>query len=129
MSGVTSQNMPQNGVFSGALNQWITSFWATALAANLLATCTQSPFHGCVFLNSPPFLLVLLISRIWYINRKLTRLGASSGGSQLRPLLQILLDAGAIYSVTLLVALICFVSQSNGQYVILDMVSPSYLAR
>ncbi|KAI9573109.1 hypothetical protein HD554DRAFT_1142366 [Boletus coccyginus] len=105
MSGVTSQDTPQNDVFSGALDQWITSFWATALATNLLAT-------------------LLLIFRIWYINRKLTRLGPSGGGSQLRPLLQILVDAGAIYSITLLVALICFLCQSNGQYVILDMVTP-----
>ena len=66
----------------------------------------------------------MLIFRIWYINRKSTRLDASNGGSQLRPILHILVDAGAIYSVTLLVALICFVTESNGQYVVLDMVSP-----
>ncbi|KAI9573136.1 hypothetical protein HD554DRAFT_1146001 [Boletus coccyginus] len=105
VSGMTAALTTEGGVFGGALNQWITSFWATAFAANLLAT-------------------LLLIFRIWYINRKLTRLGASSGGSQLRPILQILVDAGAIYSVTLLVALICFVIQSNGQYVVLDMITP-----
>ena len=44
--------------------------------------------------------------------------------SQLRPILHILVDAGAIYSLTLLVGLVCFVSQTNGQYVVLDMVSP-----
>ncbi|KAI9573138.1 CHAT domain-containing protein [Boletus coccyginus] len=102
VSGAITEDTTQSGVFSGALNQWGTSFWVTALAANLLAT-------------------LMLIFRIWYIDRKLTRLGASSGGSQLRPILQILVDAGAIYSVTLLVALICFVIQSNGQYVVLDM--------
>jgi len=79
----------------------------------------------CVF-KLAPLPPVMLILRIWYVNRKLTRLGASNGGSQLRPILHILVDAGAIYSLTLLVALICFVSQTNGQYVVLDMVSPSY---
>jgi len=82
----------------------------------------------CVF-ELVPLPPVMLIFRIWYVNRKLTRLGASGGGSQLRPILHILVDAGAIYSVTLLVALICFVTESNGQYVILDMVSPPYPVR
>ena len=76
-----------------------------------------------------PHLSVLLVCRVWYIDRKATRLRANHPQSpQLRPILHILVDAGAIYSLTLLVALICFVSQSNGQYVVLDMVSPSCLA-
>ncbi|KAI9573757.1 hypothetical protein HD554DRAFT_548895 [Boletus coccyginus] len=107
MSGVTSQHTgtTQSGIFRGALNQWITSFWATALAANLLAT-------------------ILLISRIWYVNRKFTGQGASNGWSQVRPILHIIVDAGAIYSLALVVALMCFVNQSNGHYVVLDMVTP-----
>lgn len=42
--------------------------------------------------------------------------------SQLQPILHIILDSGVIYSLTLVVALVCFVTHSNGQYVILDMV-------
>jgi hypothetical protein len=61
------------------------------------------------------------------MDRKVMRLGARE--SQLRPILHILIDAGAIYTLTLVVALICFLSQTNGHYVILDMVSPSCLAR
>jgi hypothetical protein len=34
-------------VYGGSLSQWITSFWATALATNLLTTCTFSHFQGC----------------------------------------------------------------------------------
>ena len=80
-----------------------------------------------MLLNLFRHLLVLLVCRIWHVDRKTTRLRAGRQ-SQLRPILQILVDAGTIYTLTLLVALICFLSQTNGQYVVLDMVSPSCLA-
>ena len=126
MASVTAQYSNQSGVFAGALQKWITAFWATALSTNLMATRTCSHSHECTFLTLLPLLPVLLICRIWYVDHKATRL-RSYQQSQLRPILQILIDAGAIYSLTLLVALICFVSRTNGQYVVLDMVSPSYL--
>lgn len=66
--------------------------------------------------------LVLLAYRIWSVDRTSARL-CGHRKSQLRPLLHIIIDAGVIYSVTLLAALICFVNKSNGQYVILDTVS------
>jgi len=107
VSGITAsvaeQNSTQAGVFGGAIQQWIMAFWATALSTNLVAS-------------------ILLIGRIWYMDRKVMRLGARE--SQLRPILHILIDAGAIYTLTLVVALICFLSQTNGHYVILDMVTP-----
>ena len=56
-------------------------------------------------------------------------MGAGNRPSQLRPVPQILIDAGAIYTLTLVVALVCFPSETNGQYVVLDMVNPSCLAR
>lgn len=43
--------------------------------------------------------------------------------SQLRPLMYIIIDAGMIYSLTLFVELLCFLGQSNFQYVLLPMVS------
>lgn len=33
------------------------------------------------------------------------------------------MDAALLYSATLLAALLCFVNDSNGQYVVLDMVN------
>ena len=68
---------------------------------------------------------VLLVCRIWYIDRKATKLRGHQQ-SQLKHILHILVDAGAIYSLSLLVALICFVSRSNGQFVVLDLVSSSF---
>ena len=71
---------------------------------------------------------VLLVCRIWYVGHKATKL-RSHPHSHLRPILHILVDAGAIYSLTLFVALICFLMETNGQYVVLDMVSSSSLVR
>ncbi|KAI9573141.1 hypothetical protein HD554DRAFT_1146173 [Boletus coccyginus] len=108
VTGITSSTIAQHstqiGVFGGALGRWITSFWATTLATNLLTS-------------------LLLIFRIWYVDRQFSRLGGHHR-SQLRPILHILVDSGAIYSVTLVAALVCFVTESNGQYVVLDMVTP-----
>ena len=75
-----------------------------------------------MFLNLFPLLPALLVIRIWCVHRKATRLRGRRN-SQLGPILHVLIDAGVIYSLALLVALICFVTQSNGQYVVLDMVS------
>ncbi|KAF8548468.1 hypothetical protein OG21DRAFT_1423003 [Imleria badia] len=104
LSAYAASRVTQSGVFAGGLSLWITSFWATALATNLLTT-------------------LLLVCRIWYVDRKCARLW-SHQKAQLKPILHILVDAGAIYSVTLLAALVCFINHSNGQYVILDMVTP-----
>lgn len=127
-SPYTASRVKQNEVFGGTLSHWIVSFWATILATNLLATRMWSKFRGCAHLNLSSHLVpsVLVICRIWYLDRKATRLRGHRQ-SQLRPVLHILIDAGAIYSFTLLVALICFLSGNNGQYVVLDMVSPSCL--
>jgi len=51
MASVTAQYSTQSGVFGGALQKWITAFWATALSTNLMATRTSSRSHGCTLLT------------------------------------------------------------------------------
>ncbi|KAH7925233.1 hypothetical protein BV22DRAFT_1011622 [Leucogyrophana mollusca] len=91
-------------VFAGSIGKWITSFYALTLATNLLSTA-------------------LLAHRIWQVDRSASHaLGRRK--SHLRPILHVILDAGVVYSLTLLAALLCFVTKSNGQFVVLDMVMP-----
>ncbi|ETW75179.1 hypothetical protein HETIRDRAFT_442452 [Heterobasidion irregulare TC 32-1] len=98
-----SQATPtQGGIFFQRTGQWITAFYSSTLSTNLI----------CTF---------LLAFRIWQIN---SRVRNHHGGSTLMPVLLIIIDAGLLYSVTLLSALLCFVNHSNGQYVVLDMVMP-----
>ena len=40
------------------------------------------------------------------------------------PILRIILDAGVLYSVSLLALLMCFVAKNRGHYVMLDVVRP-----
>ena len=73
--------------------------------------------------SEPPLTLpVMLAYRIWYVDWRATKL-CDHRKSELRPILHVIIDAGLIYSVTLFAALICYVNTSNGQYVVLDMVS------
>ncbi|KAJ7090368.1 hypothetical protein B0H15DRAFT_938978 [Mycena belliarum] len=90
-------------IYAQQLGKWITAFYSTTLSCNLVAT-------------------TLLAYRLWSINRSVGR--ARLGGSLTLPVLLVVVDAGALYSITLLAALICFVFKSNGQYVVLDMVTP-----
>ena len=40
------------------------------------------------------------------------------------PILRIVLDAGVLYSLSLLAMLICFVAKNRGNYVMIDVVRP-----
>ncbi|KAH7926567.1 hypothetical protein BV22DRAFT_341940 [Leucogyrophana mollusca] len=90
-------------IFAKETGTWITAFFATTLATNLLST-------------------TLLAYRIWSVSRSTAYLRDKQ--SSLVPVLRIILDAGLLYSVTLLTALLCFVSQNRGHYVVLDMIMP-----
>ncbi|KAJ6466026.1 hypothetical protein C8R47DRAFT_1326321 [Mycena vitilis] len=99
-----SQPAPDSGdIFVRRTGQWITSFYATTLVCNFVGTC-------------------LLAYKLWTIERSVH--SSRIGRGLTKPVLMIIIDAGALYSVTLLAALVCFVSKSNGQYVVLDMVTP-----
>ncbi|KAN0088926.1 hypothetical protein V8E55_005983 [Tylopilus felleus] len=85
------------GTFFGpSTGPWITAFLAATLFTNLISTS-------------------LLAFRIWKIGRCVKR--TSSHSSVLRPVLRIVLDAGVLYSVSLLAALLCFVSKTRGRYI------------
>ncbi|KAN0082390.1 hypothetical protein V8E55_008185 [Tylopilus felleus] len=100
----TASKVTQEKVFGGRLSQWIAAYWITALVTNLVAT-------------------LMLACRIWYIDQRTTRLRGNQE-SRLRPILRSIIDAGAIYTFTLIVALICFLCKSDVQYVLLDLVTP-----
>ncbi|KAI9569055.1 hypothetical protein HD554DRAFT_2322039 [Boletus coccyginus] len=89
-----SQATNDTNIFAKETAQWITAFYASTLAANLLSSG-------------------LLAYRIWTIERNVGLV-----------LLRVLVDAALLYSATLSAALICFVNASNGQYVVLDMIMP-----
>jgi hypothetical protein len=64
----------------------------------------------------------LLAYKLWSIDRNVH--SHRVGRGFVKPVLLVVIDAGALYSITLFAALICFVLKSNGQYLILDLVTP-----
>ncbi|KAJ7221699.1 hypothetical protein GGX14DRAFT_192785 [Mycena pura] len=90
-------------IYALRLGHWITAFYSTTLSCNLTAT-------------------LLLAYRLWTINRNVHE--SRVGNGVVIPVLLIVVDAGALYSMTLIAALVAFALKSNGQYVVLDMVTP-----
>ncbi|KAJ7063525.1 hypothetical protein C8F01DRAFT_1133354 [Mycena amicta] len=90
-------------IYALQLGKWIKAFYSTTLACNLTGTA-------------------LLAYRLWTINRNVQK--SRVGRGVVIPVLLVVVDAGALYSVTLIAALTCFALDSNGQYVVLDMVTP-----
>ena len=64
---------------------------------------------------------MLLAFKIWNVARKSAQYRSSN---IFTPVLRVIIESGAVYSVTITAALISFVVQSNSVYVVLDMVSP-----
>lgn len=89
-------------IFNQQVGVWITANYSMTLATNLIATG-------------------LLAYRIWRVKRDSSRFLNSSA---LSPLLRVVIESGAIYSMSVTAALITFVTKSNGVYVLLDMLSP-----
>ncbi len=63
---------------------------------------------------------MLLAYKIWTVTRKSAQY---SSNNFLTPVLRVIIESGAIYSMTITTALITFAIKSNGVYVVLDMVS------
>ncbi|KAL1943650.1 hypothetical protein VTO73DRAFT_4095 [Trametes versicolor] len=89
-------------VFAVQTGRWITAVYALTLGTNLSST-------------------LLLAGRIWTVTRRSAQYRASDF---LGPVLRVIIESGAIYSMTITAALISFVVKSNGVYVILDLISP-----
>ncbi|KAI9573071.1 hypothetical protein HD554DRAFT_2013575 [Boletus coccyginus] len=100
----TESRLNGGDVFDGRLSRWVISFWVSTLTTNAVTT-------------------LMLAYRIWYVDRNTTTL-CDNRKSELRPILYVIIDAGMIYSLTMVTALICFVNGSNSQYVVLGMITP-----
>ncbi|KAH9895889.1 hypothetical protein C8Q73DRAFT_456158 [Cubamyces lactineus] len=89
-------------VFAVQTGRWITAVYALTLGTNLSST-------------------MLLAGRIWTVARRSAQYRSSNIFS---PVLRVIIESGAIYSMTITAALISFVVKSNGVYILLDMISP-----
>ncbi|OSD05842.1 hypothetical protein PYCCODRAFT_1361691, partial [Trametes coccinea BRFM310] len=93
--------VPEAEIFVDELQSWIVSFFSLTLATNILCT-------GLVAL------------RIWRLNRAIMKFARRS----YRPILFLVLESGAVYSLTLTALVVLYKTGSWFQYVLLDSISP-----
>ncbi|TFY54988.1 hypothetical protein EVG20_g9484 [Dentipellis fragilis] len=98
---LASAKATSGDLFAPATSHWIPAVYAMTLGTNLTATG-------------------LLAFRIWHV----TRISADYRSTPLRSILSAVLESGAIYSATVVAALVTFVLKSNANYIILDLISP-----
>ncbi|KAG0702262.1 hypothetical protein DFH29DRAFT_508952 [Suillus ampliporus] len=90
-------------IFARALAKWVTAFFASTIATNLLSSG-------------------ILAYRIWMIQRSVST--ARTTKSTVMPIVRVLVDAAILYSAVLFSALITFVVGNNGQDAVVDMAMP-----
>ncbi|KAH7914810.1 hypothetical protein BJ138DRAFT_974767, partial [Hygrophoropsis aurantiaca] len=100
---ISQATINKENIFAPGTGPWITAFLAATLFTNIFSTS-------------------LLAYRIWAVGRQVS--SSQMQDSILWPLLRIILDAGVLYSISLLAALLCFVAKNRGHYVLLDMIMP-----
>jgi len=89
------------GIFVSQINGWIEAFFSCTMATNGLTTG-------------------LIVLRIWRSSAEARQFGQSNLG----PVMAILLESGALYSATVFVLLMLYVTHSNAQYIVLSMEVP-----
>ncbi|KIJ62435.1 hypothetical protein HYDPIDRAFT_114550 [Hydnomerulius pinastri MD-312] len=85
---------------------WITSFYALTIATNVLSS-------------------TLLAYRIWTVSRGIpTPVRVTQRRTKTRLILRVLVEAAILYTLTLFAVLMCFAYENNGQFIVLDMITP-----
>ncbi|KAF8836806.1 hypothetical protein BDN67DRAFT_1014363 [Paxillus ammoniavirescens] len=93
-----------NIIFLRQTGQWIISFYSTALATNLVATG-------------------LLTIKLWVAQRdEAGSHRTSTSRSVVHPILVIVVECGAVYSLSMITMLVVYLSASNSAYIMIDLI-------
>lgn len=112
--------VPEAEIFAVQLQKWILTFFSMTFATNIICTCEHShtqSVSALAWLNS---FLALVAFRIWHNMKRES--AVFGGGRNLRPVLFLVVESGAVYSATLLALLVLYKTESWFQYVLLDVV-------
>lgn len=99
VSWSVSAAIPGKNIFETA-SQYIAAFFIITMCLNVC--CTGA-----------------IVAKIWH-----TRRHASTASRSLFPVIAVIIESGAIYTTSVLGLLIAYLSDSNGQYTALDLVTP-----
>ncbi len=106
-------------IFGKVAGRWITATYSLTLVTNILTT---GMYHKRILAPAHILMMhtVILALKIWQVARRSARY---LSGSSLTPILRVIVESGAVYSVTVAAALVAFLIKSNVVYVILDLAS------
>jgi len=96
-----SKITPGENVFATNIAEWGTALFSLSLATNILVTS-------------------LIAGRIYWISRKTKRLLGSKHSQKYQNAVAIIVESGAIYSVSLMTLLILYCLKTNAQYIVYD---------
>ena len=100
---------------------WSTSFYATTLAASVVCTCTSSHWNPTPFIDLTYSALIAF--RIWSVDHANRKYRETK--STLKPVLAVVIESGAIYSASLIIALAIYLSD-NVAYLMLSQTVSSF---
>jgi hypothetical protein len=115
---------PEDKWFISQLYPWITAYFSLTLITTVLCT-------GMVYTDPHLFLQLIWLStaliatRIWRCQRALKKVQLRSN---LIPAMIVVIESGATYAAAMLSVLIAYVTKSNGQCIVLDLVGRLWFA-
>ncbi|OJA20171.1 hypothetical protein AZE42_08163 [Rhizopogon vesiculosus] len=108
-------------VFLEDTGKWVISFYSVELVTNVLST-SYDPSSYCQLSSSLTLLyLGILALKLWLVHRRSS--GILVTRSRVYPILIIILECGALYSMSLVAILATYLSASNSAYVLTDMIA------
>ena len=98
---------------------WFTTFYAATLATNLICTCTSSYSDPISFIDFT--YSAMIVFRIWSVDRDGGKYRETK--STLKPVLAIVIESGTIYSASLTILLVIYLSDSMAYLILSHAVS------
>ncbi|KAG7446120.1 uncharacterized protein BT62DRAFT_920151 [Guyanagaster necrorhizus] len=97
----------KDAIFVHQTQQWVVSFYSIALATNISATS-------------------ILATKLWIAHRRAVKYFATTSThtsrSSFYPIILVILECGALYSLALISMLVIYLRQSNAAYLVVDLI-------
>ncbi len=114
----------KDAIFVQQTGKWVVSFYSVALTTNISATCETNISILCAFAN-PPF-LVILATKLWIAHRRTVKyfgsMSTHTSRSSFYPIILVIVECGALYSLALIAMLATYLLKSNAAYLVIDLV-------
>lgn len=102
--------------------RWVITFYITALVTNLITTSYDHSSYCHLSSTLTLCYLGILALKLWLVHRRSLKTRVTR--SQVYPIMRIIMESGALYSMSLVAILAAYPSETNVAYILTDMVHP-----